>query len=56
MTSNLFSVSLSLYIGRKLGLFLEYNITNSSRHFGPNGPQYHELFVKYELFSLDWKN
>ena len=58
MTSNLFSVSLSLYFGRKLSLFLEvkYNITNSSRHFGPNGPQYHEIFVKYELFSLDWKN
>jgi len=39
MTSNLFPVPPSLYFGRKLGLFLEakYNITNSSRHFGPNG-------------------
>jgi hypothetical protein len=49
MTSNLFPVSPSLYFGRKLGLLLESkdNITNSSLHFGSNGPQYHEPFVKY---------
>ena len=27
---------------------IEYNITNSSWHFGPNGPECHELFVKYD--------
>ena len=49
MTSNLFPVSPSPYFGRKLGLLQEAknNIKNNSRHFGPNGPQYPELFVKY---------
>jgi len=58
MTSNLFPVSPSLYFGRKFYLFLEakYNITYSSRHYRPNGPQYHELFVKYCIQYTCCKN